>query len=148
MLDVPSSTKHYNVYHPISGSKGIYAMMEDSHLEMDYEDRFVSDMDNEERTAWNTDPERSSVYADKQPFLSVLDIARLRGVKEVNGTINGGEFIRLGLPFLAGCQHCHATLGPYNAYPSKTGFIQCAECLDYTDMGFHTLEQFEAFNEN
>lgn len=80
------------------------------------------------------------------PFVSVLDVALARGAHEVEGRINGGEFARLGLPMLSGCQHCGATLGPYNAYPTQTGYIQCADCLEGSDLGFISIAAFEAFD--
>lgn len=79
--------------------------------------------------------------------VSILDIALKEGAKAgEDGSINMGEFEALGLPFFAGCQHCGASLGPYNAYPSKSGFIQCKECID--EIGFETVEQFHKWCED
>ena len=38
-----------------------------------------------------------------------------------------------GVDILGGCQGCHASIAVYNAYPSKTGYWQCAECIVRTD---------------
>jgi hypothetical protein len=49
-------------------------------------------------------------------------------------------FIDLGLPFYAGCEVCGATLAPYNAYPSQTGYTRCSECIG--DLGYLSPEHF------
>lgn len=76
--------------------------------------------------------------------LSILDIARGKGVTEdERGMISADEFLKHDLPFFSGCQVCSASLGPYNAYPSKSGFIRCGEYIG-TD-GFDSVEAFDAF---
>jgi hypothetical protein len=82
---------------------------------------------------------------DDLACVTVLDVALARGANKVDGAINGGEFARLGLPMLSGCEICHATLGPYNACPTRTGFIQCAACVAGSDQGFATVAAFEAY---
>lgn len=77
--------------------------------------------------------------------ITILDVALASGVEEVDGTISAGEFARVGLSILGGCQTCGATLGAYNGYPSTSGFWQCAE--DIGDSGFSTVEEFVAFDE-
>jgi hypothetical protein len=47
-----------------------------------------------------------------------------------------------GVDILGGCQVCHATIGCYNAYPSKAGFWRCADCIG--DTGFATTAEFTA----
>lgn len=78
-------------------------------------------------------------------FVSVLGIAQARGVQAEAGRISAGEFARLGLPLISGCERCHATLGPGDAYPTRTGFIQCGDCLEGSDLGFISVADFEAF---
>lgn len=76
--------------------------------------------------------------------LTILDIALAKGAQQdAQGRISGGEFDRLGLPMLSGCQRCGASLGPYGAYPSRTGYVQCGECLQ-DGLGFATVEEFDA----
>lgn len=76
--------------------------------------------------------------------ISILHIALEKGVtKDERGSITMGEFDRLDLPFFSGCQICGASLAPYNAYPSKTGFIRCIDCIG--DFGFETVRQFDTF---
>lgn len=75
--------------------------------------------------------------------ITILDVATARGAKEIDGNITAGEFDRLGLPFFCGCQGCGASLAPYNAFPSTTGFTQCRDCID--DIGFPDVAAFEAF---
>ena len=78
--------------------------------------------------------------------VSILDVALARGATPAaDGSIDAGQFERLRLPFFAGCEVCQATLGPYNAYPSRTGFIRCRDCI--ADLGFATPELFVAFCE-
>ena len=77
--------------------------------------------------------------------LTILDIALAKGAaQDAQGRISGGEFDRLGLLMMSGCQRCGATLGPYGAYPSRTGLIQCGECIA-DDMSFATVAEFDAF---
>jgi hypothetical protein len=77
--------------------------------------------------------------------LSILDIALAEGAKaDERGGISMAEFDQRGLPFFAGCQDCGASLAPYNAYPSKTGFIKCRDCIGGSDLGFATVEEFRA----
>lgn len=77
--------------------------------------------------------------------VTIYQVALARGVTEIDGKVNGGEFDRVGLPLLSGCQHCGATLGPGNAYPTSTGFIQCGDCEEMSQQGFGTVEDFERF---
>jgi len=39
---------------------------------------------------------------------------------------------------------CHATLGAYNAHPTRHGFWACEDCADEDD-GFQTVDEFEKF---
>lgn len=77
--------------------------------------------------------------------ITVLDVAVARGAKQgADGSINGGEFHRLGLPFFGGCLHCHASIAAYNAYPTKTGYLMCKDCCESSEQGYSTVEEFEA----
>ena len=78
--------------------------------------------------------------------ITILDVARARGVEEIDGKISGGEFQRVGLSILGGCGNCHATLGAYNAYPTTTGFWGCRECTEGAEITFATTEEFEAWS--
>lgn len=80
--------------------------------------------------------------ADSPMPVTALAVAIARGAQEVNGSISGAEFNRVGIPFMGGCQGCGATLAAYNAYPSTTGYWRCDMCIG--DMGFATVEAFEA----
>lgn len=46
---------------------------------------------------------------------------------------------RHSLTFMAGCQKCGASLAPYNSYPSKTGYIQCVDCIG--TLGFESARE-------
>lgn len=73
--------------------------------------------------------------------ITILELARFRGAKEgPDGTINGAEFIKVGLPILGGCCVCEATIAAYNACPSKSGFLKCRDnCIG--DDGWETVEE-------
>ena len=73
--------------------------------------------------------------------ITILDVAKARGVKEENGAISGSEFFRVGLQFMGGCARCQASLAAFNAYPSKSGYWKCDECIG--DDGFATVDEFE-----
>lgn len=76
--------------------------------------------------------------------VTTLECAYGRGVQaKPDGTITMEQVEAVGLPFFAGCQVCGASLACYNAYPSRTGFIRCEDCLG--ELGFNTCEEFEAF---
>src|SRR5579863_8093596 len=45
-----------------------------------------------------------------------------------------------GVDILGGCQHCHAVIAAYNAYPSVSGYWRCADCIG--DTGFATIADF------
>jgi hypothetical protein len=50
------------------------------------------------------------------------------------------DFSSAGVEMLGGCQICGATIAPYNAYPSRSGYWRCADCIDTS--GFATIEEF------
>src|SRR5689334_11326594 len=74
--------------------------------------------------------------------ITIHDLALFRGIEEADGGFSGGEYLRVKLPFMGGCEVCHATLAPYNAYPSKSGMLRCAECI--LDSGYETVEEANA----
>jgi hypothetical protein len=48
-------------------------------------------------------------------------------------------FIDVGLPMLGGCACCEACIAAYNACPSKSGHLKCADsCIG--DDGFDSVE--------
>ena len=49
------------------------------------------------------------------------------------------EIYKTGLPLLGGCCRCGACVSAYNAYPSKSGYLKCGDCLGSD--GFETVEQ-------
>lgn len=51
-----------------------------------------------------------------------------------------GDYERLDLPMLGGCEVCGASIAAYNACPSKTGFLRCANgCI--ADQGWDTAPE-------
>lgn len=63
--------------------------------------------------------------------VTIRDLAVYRGAVEVEGSINGAEFDRVGLEIIGGCGVCGATLAAYNGCPSKSGVWKCLNgCID------------------
>ena len=77
-------------------------------------------------------------------FVSCLDVAIEKGAKQENGSICGSEFDRLGIPMLGGCNICGETIGAYNAFPSKDGFLKCRSCIHIAG-GFTSAKEMENF---
>ena len=70
--------------------------------------------------------------------ITILDFVKAEvGDKD---TYTAEDFARNGVDMLGGCQGCGATLGAYNAYPSRTGYWRCASCIG--DSGYATVEEF------
>lgn len=60
--------------------------------------------------------------------ITIRELALYRGAQpDADGNLNGGEFHRVGLAILGGCEICGATLAAYNACPSKSGYWRCSE---------------------
>jgi hypothetical protein len=71
-----------------------------------------------------------------------IHCAVARGAKpDEDGNFTMGEIEAVGLPFLGGCQVCHASIACYNAFPSKTNYLRCRSCIG--DLGFATTDDFE-----
>ena len=51
------------------------------------------------------------------------------------------DFYRNGVDLLGGCEGCHATIAAYNAYPSKSGYWRCADCIG--NDGYATVTDFK-----
>ena len=52
------------------------------------------------------------------------------------------DCLTAGVNIIGGCQGCEATLAVYNAYPSKSGYWQCGDCIG--ESGFATVAEFTA----
>jgi hypothetical protein len=79
--------------------------------------------------------------------VTILEVALARGIKSAEGSdgYSMGEFDRVGLPMLGGCQVCEACIAAYNACPSTTGYLRCASgCIG--DKGFPSVKAFEAWS--
>ena len=71
--------------------------------------------------------------------ITILDYVKSKvGEKE---SYSASDFHSNGVEILGGCERCNATIACYNAYPSKSGYWRCAECID--EAGFGTVEEFE-----
>lgn len=73
---------------------------------------------------------------------TIYDIAIARGARVVDGAVNGGEFERLGLPMMGGCQVCGATIAAYNSHPARNGYLVGSCCANGFDI-FESIEEFE-----
>jgi hypothetical protein len=70
--------------------------------------------------------------------ITILDYVKTRvGEQE---TYSVADHHRHGVDILGGCEYCHATIGSHNAYPSKTGFWRCGDCIGIK--GYLTIEAF------
>lgn len=49
-----------------------------------------------------------------------------------------------GVNMLGGCENCYATIASYNAYPSRSGYWRCADCIG--DTGYSSVTEFETDN--
>ena len=63
--------------------------------------------------------------------ISILQLAEYRLGRPAT---NGEDYEQAQLPMLGGCGGCHSTIACYNAYPSKTGMLRCADCIG--DLGW------------
>lgn len=73
-------------------------------------------------------------------MITILQLAEHRGAQaDEEGHIEGEEFYRVGLDFMGGCRGCEATIAAYNAYPSRSGFWCCADCIG--ESGWETVEE-------
>jgi hypothetical protein len=77
--------------------------------------------------------------------MSILDVCFALGEKpDERDSFTADQIMKHGLPFFSSCQCCHASLGPYNAFPSRMGYIRCRDCID--ELGYQSLAEFEADN--
>lgn len=75
--------------------------------------------------------------------ITILEVAKARGAKiEADGTMTGQAFNDVGLDILGGCRTCGASIAAYNAYPTRSGYWSCHDCLSPAQ-GFSTVEDFE-----
>lgn len=84
------------------------------------------------------------VEADELPPITVRDLAlHLGATPDADGNLSGGEFEKVGLPIMGGCEVCGATIAAYNACPSTSGYLRCQKGCIGSD-GFATVEQAKA----
>ena len=76
-------------------------------------------------------------------MITILDLAIFRGVKVKEGDtvgVSAGDIEDVGLPFMGGCQRCGACIAAYNAAPTSTGFLMCADgCAE--GVGYDTVSE-------
>lgn len=64
-----------------------------------------------------------TVCLTKQP-VTITDLASYMLGRPAK---SGADYAEAGLPMLGGCESCEATIAAYNAYPSTTGYLRCAD---------------------
>ena len=70
--------------------------------------------------------------------ITILDYVRSRlGDRE---TYSEEDHWQCGVAILGGCGNCYATIASYNAYPSRSGYWRCADCIGST--GYASTEEF------
>lgn len=70
--------------------------------------------------------------------ITILDYVRSKlGDRE---TYSEDDHWQCGVAILGGCEICFATIASYNAYPSKSGYWRCADCIG--DTGYSTAAEF------
>ena len=75
-------------------------------------------------------------------IITMDDVAKAWGVQEdSDNCISMAEYERVGLNMLGGCECCGASIAIYNAYPAKSGFWRCSDCIG--EDGFKTVKDFE-----
>lgn len=71
-------------------------------------------------------------------YITILDLASWRLKRPA---LNGQDFMDAGLEIMGGCQCCGATLAAYNGHPTKTGYWQCTNCVNATEMGWKEVQE-------
>ena len=74
-------------------------------------------------------------------MITIMKVLEVRN-NGLPNPITGEVFEKHGLPIYGGCELCGAGIAAYNAYPSRTGFIRCKNCIG--DEGFDSVPEFEA----
>lgn len=70
----------------------------------------------------------------------VLEARRAAAGLPPADSVTGEDFARFKLAMFGGCQVCAASLAAYNAYPDRSGYWRCKECLSD---GYETVTAFE-----
>lgn len=69
--------------------------------------------------------------------VTVMQLASHRLGREAT---NGADYEQAGMAMLGGCELCHASIAAYNACPSKSGYLRCANGCIGPD-GWDDVEQ-------
>lgn len=74
-------------------------------------------------------------------MITVLELAIHRGAKpNEDGSYSTHSIVDTGLPIMGGCYECEACIAAYNACPSKSGYLKCANGCIGND-GYATVEE-------
>jgi hypothetical protein len=79
--------------------------------------------------------------------MAAITISELADHRLEREAMTGQDYSDAGLAILGGCEKCGAGLAAYNAYPTRSGYWRCGDCVG--DRGFDTVEAAnEALFEN
>jgi hypothetical protein len=77
---------------------------------------------------------------DQGRAITILDY--VRAVTGDKPSYTGEDHWNAGVGILGGCEICLATIASYNAYPARSGFWRCGDCIG--DDGYPTAGEFAA----
>ena len=110
--------------------------------------QYMADWSPEDIREALSDVESVTVYVPPRPErsespmpITILDYVKFQiGEKD---SYSAEDFHSAGVDIMGGCEGCAATIAGYNAYPSRSGYWRCADCIGNT--GFATVEDFMNF---
>ena len=74
------------------------------------------------------------------PARSITILDYVRAVTGDKSSYTGEDHYKAGVGILGGCEICFATIASYNAYPARSGFWRCADCIG--EAGYATVADF------
>lgn len=75
-------------------------------------------------------------------MITILDLVRAHCGDQDSYSAN--DHYDAGYEIMGGCAGCQATLASYNAYPTRSGYWSCVDCVPEGE-GFDSIEDFTAF---
>lgn len=76
-------------------------------------------------------------------MVTILELAKYRGLQvSEDESFSMGDINAVGLEIMGGCEICQASIACYNAYPSRSGYWRCEDCIG--DEGYETVETASA----
>lgn len=81
----------------------------------------------------------ATLEARKEPTADPITVLQLADHRIGREARTGKDFAEAKLPMMGGCERCSASLSAANAYPSKTNFLRCGDCIG--DLGYGSVEE-------